>query len=784
MVNEIFLVTGCCDHEVLSEVRMRIEEKLNAVDETAVRFVDFDRFQMNPGQELDQLRNMRDPDSTANRSIVNVIAVFDGGLEEARRMREAALRLRHGMDEDGTKERYLHLIWMGMDGVAAEQNYKEIISTLYRDLETNRIMDEKCFDYVYFLSDRHSDLSIDASSRVDGAALLLAMLMLSGYRPAGGFYTAGVGKRSISSAEMKRYARNGIAQAIINGTIRHRDQTSALYAGAFGCADMAAAMSRCVETSVDSEFCFISGEGGQGNLSTPVPADEQKMEGMMQLWQKTFLNNILETPFGPFDAEKYFTQDTGLTDGLQKAEAVEKKAIADAASPVRVPLLGEKKSIIQAFNQFVAQRQTAQLSTLQKLTQKWEDYADSSMEQIRAEKDAMTEKLQQFCCSTNFINKCKKQAESITEQVERHIMELDYDTIARGIRFGRENMDEALDQLIRLCEEKVTEGVTDEAMIREVPNMSLDALKTQILDDLDRQSNNLMAAMSHGDQVDMSSVRRFYFMPESLHSKMQVSLERVLNHQSKPIIAEDHRYQNLEELVLVPVGRPLQMTAFNTTLSSSRKAESQYTVAKPTTTAGLAKEKSGQQDSEEDQSEDRNPWKITVDGSGQMRFNWKDSTVKLISCQITDDTGSLKNVSIDKGEFMMKGCCNISRQIGYGSHVIQLWVQGACVSEYTFVGRRHTVELQCESDQIQISKEKSLHRFVVTVASADGISENQADGIICQNLALALDNEPLQLPYPDIRKKKQTWTIVREKDVYPEIIAVNGMDNHYVIQFI
>ncbi len=784
MVNEIFLVTGCCDLDAFAEVRMRIEEKLSAVDETAVRFVEFDQFNANPSRELDQLRSSLDDDSTANRSIVNVVAVFDGGLEEAKLIRDAMLRFRRAMDEDGTRERYLHLIWMGMDGVAAEQNYKAIASTLYRDLETNQIIDEKCFDYVYFLSDKHSDLSIDVSSRVDGAALLLAMLMLSGFRPAGGFYTAGTGKRSISSAEMKRFARNGVAHAIIDGTMRHQDRTTALYSKAFGAPDLAFAMNRCVENSVDSEFCFIAGNGGQGNLATPVPANEQKIDSMMHQWQEAFLNDLLGTPFGPADAERFFTQDTGLMDGLQKAENVEKKVIADAASPVKVPLLGEKKSIILAFNEFISQRQTAQLSTLQMLTQKWKLYAENSLNQVREEKDRVTEKLEQFCSGSNFINKCKKQAESITDQVERHIMELDFDKLAAGIHFDRNNLDEALKQLIELCVKKVTEGVTDEVMIREVPNMSLDVLKTQILDDLDKQSNNLMAAMGHGDRADMSSARRFYFMPESLYSKMQISLEHLLNHQSEAIIAEDHRYQNLEELILVPVEHPLRMTAFNTTLMSSRKAEKQYAAIKTVGSVNQVGEADVESGGADGQAETNNSWKITVDGSGQMHFNWKDPDIKLINCQITDGFGARKDVNIDKSEFMMKGYVDVSSQIGFGSHVIQLWVQGACVSEYSFIGRRHMVELQLQPDQIQIDKDKSLYRFLITVDKVDGNSNNPADDFICQNLALELDNEPLSFPYPDSRKRKQTWTIVREKEEEPRIIVTNGMENYYVIQLV
>ena len=781
MVNEIFLAIGFCNPDVFSEVELRIREKLSTTDETAIRFVRFQEAQAEPMRELSILRSSLDRDSTANRASVNVIVLFDGSLEDALALRKMMETIRSGMSEDGTRDQYCHLIWLVSDENAAKLDHPEIAKVLYKDLNSGNSSSQKCFDFVYLLSDKHQDLSIDASSRVDGASLLIAALLLGQRRVQSGFYIVGVGKRSISSIEMKRYARHKIAQSMLNGSMNHIDHSIDLFSRAFGENDLLSSMERCIQACVESEFCYVTGDGGSCRSSEPY-LDEGNIQEIMENWKRNLTASLHTSPFSAADMNRFLTaSENGLSDALQNTESQMAARFAQAAAPVKIPLLAMcgKKALAQAYNGFIDKRKKAQLSALQALRKKWTQEAALFADKSAAEKMWIDELLEEFCAVPPFVSKCEKQAKSITDQILQSIAHLDFERLRGNLTFCRENMRDTLAVLIDRCVDIVTRDVTDKVMIEEVPNMSLSVLKEQILGDLDRQSNNYMAAISHGETLQSQPDRKYYFMPESLHSRMQSSWDQILGNGAQVIIAEDIQYQNMEELVLHAVPNPMILTAFNTRIGSFSRKDAE-TENRPQNEMNQWTADSEHGDTA--QPKDINPWHITVDEGWVLRFSWEEADVRLLSCQITGGDLGLRTLSIAKDDFMMKGFVRLDDKIGYGLHSIRLWLRGNCVSEYHFLGKRHTVEIQCEQSTVQLHEEKMLIKNQMTVVSVDGLENNAADQRICDNLAIQLGTQQILLPMPAISKKRQCWTIVREKSDYPHLQAANGLENEYCIR--
>ncbi len=783
MVNEIFLVVGNCDTAVYQDIKQRIEEKLSAADETAVRFVSFEEFVQYPYDQVEKLREgVRRGMTGVDLTAVNVVVLFGNDrfsneelLGSAKDLRVSVERLREALDQDGTRNRLFHLIWMVQDRMDQPKDYRSVYSMLYADPETKEGYNGRAFDYLYLLSDKRSNLTIDSSSRVDGAALLLTMLLLADRKNNSGIYTAGVGRRSISGAEVRHYAEDAIAKALSEGSTKHRDRSEEICTAALGIGTLEDNVYSAINSSISSEFCLVTGENGE-NQAEPYPI-EGASEAILDDWSEKVIESVSVTPFAAMDMLRYLD---ALEERQGKIESNINSMIAADAAQLSSGFFDskEKKQLVAAYNQFVLKRKTAQLSMLHVFFRLWLKKSREVRRTVQEKNDQLQMLLEKHRADESFIDKCRLQAEAVVEKVNRKIATLEYERFETVEHYDEANAETSLKNLLNDMVGIVTTNVDDEALIKDI-RATETPVQAQILQDIHQQCSNLMASLGHGQQFNMAAAKTFFFVPGTIRSVLEKVAQDVLRvPNAQTIGAEDHRFQNLEALMLVQIDNPGNLTVFSARSFGRaplvRSYQGNQSSGNPAQTSST-----GQEDERMEAGENRNPWDLMVNG-GLLQMNWRNPDVSTVSCQINGERGT-NHVAIQRAQYNLKGSWDISPYIGYGLHTIRLITQGKMVSEYDFIGCRHLINISCVEADYMMNDNRQLYKFTLTVDSVDGDSTNQADSILCQNLILQTESGQLKMPLPEIRKKKQQWTIYREKDEIPQLFPVNQSENSYSV---
>ena len=787
MVNELFLVVGLCNRETLEDIQERVNEKLSPVEEHALRFVPFDVLSANPIEQVQRLRAQIDTNlmgySGPDLRCVNVVVLFDGGKQEANELSAAVRELRNGLVRDGTQSRFFHLIWMvSEDGNNAAAQH-EICRILYQDITSQSEQSEKVFDYLYILSDKRSNLQFDKEARIDAAALLTSVLIYC-KRPASGIYTAGAGKRSISSREMKIYAQDRIVDAILNGNMNHVNNMREICKQAFDepeAEDLGDALCRKVNRCLNSEFCLIMGREGSESAADPNDHSRDFDTDIMDSWHEN-IRGMLENTLFTKDAVHFFTNREGFLNMTEEAETKAAQDIGNAFQPLKVPMFGEKKRIIAAYNRFAGERKRTQMAMLSQLVSDWRDHTAETTRRAEEINNRMSEYLDGFRAHSSFMEKCRRQAAAITEQIEQKVAVLEFGQFVEGLSKDRDLLT-ALNDALEECAKDVTNGVSDKILIEEALKKSPEDLKRDTLDEIDNQARVVMSCMSYGVQFDFLSSHKVIFIPNRLKSRMGVALENLLGTNCELVGAEDKNYQNIEEMILVPIRQPQSLTLFVNSQASVTSEKSQERAEERDKTSFRHIEKQNGKQTEKQTGDDSdNPWEIRADDSFRLHFIWREPTASSISCQITDARGTTQTIPISKNEFMMKGFWDASQAIAFGRHTVAILLHGEVISKAEIRGRRHQIRIECSQEDFNLgSGELFLNKFKLTIASVDGDPNNCADDVFCRNVLLGIPGTCMEMPMPEIKKRHQVWTVYKESSALPQIRMREGVEDSYQV---
>lgn len=772
----IFLVLGKCENEIFRRIEDRTKEMLSVSQKRSIRFVMLSQ-DAEAHREVEKIRECLqpgDPDPT----VVHVVSVFDGEEQDAEALRKEMKTLREGLELDGTVERYFHLIWLIHETPYPAFDYEKIGALLGVEHGTNI---ENQFDYVYLMSDKRSDLRKEPSDSgyVNGSTLLISRLLLKG-KVGGGIYTVGIGQKTVSEHEIRKYAETKLAAALENSTLGHQNRIKEFCNEAFGLDEEPVSdglYHYLTREMINGEFCMIEGEAsGKSDMVTSFPKD--KLEAFFENWRNALLIRLQKTPF-IWDGERFFEENGGFREYLDDIESRISSLIQTEAQMVKVPFLpGPKRVVAEEYNKFVTNRKDAQQTLFEKFMLQWRMQANLLIDPIREMAEMWKEHLALHKENDTVIRNCIDQAQEKTKEIDKVIASMTFEDIISESK--NMQLEESWLWLIGRLADAVMNNKTVRAidLMGSVRKLQPDELESSILQPIHMSTAVKMACVSHGEQDVFGLPDSTFFIPRQL---LNSGIESQLNAYTFTEVMAD--YQNIEAIALYPIAmEKYSMLTFIAQKPQKDAPRSLRTTAAPEKLAGKANPVSVKIESMNHVQD--NPYEIAVSlPDYRLTLDWTHTNAASILCKVISPGEQTRTVTIQRQLYDIKGGWDISEQIRKGIHTIELWSKEKCESRIRIPGKAETIRLTMKDNKSLQFDEVSVCHQTLTVESVDGDTENMLDDRLSENLYFSNRGNQLRMPRPQVkgRQKKQYWEVYRMTDDMPVITAGEEFEGMYQI---
>ncbi len=769
----IFLVLCKCDKDIFERIEDRTREMLSNSQKKSIRFEVLSE-DSDAHRAVERIRGGLQP-GDADPRVVHVIYVFDGDEDEAKKLNDGMHNLQKTLELDGTMERYFHLIWLIHEAPYPKYEYEKISSLFgigYKEREL--------FNYVYILSDKRSDLIYDSSRSgyINGPALLINRLLLRG-RVERGVYTVGTGQKTVSEHEIRKYVGTKLAAAIEKSGLAHPNRIEDLCGKAFGFDSDSVALGiyECLTRKmINGDFCVIEGEALTiPDIPSSLPTD--KFELLFENWRNSLLTLLQRTPF-IWDAERFFEENGGIKTYFDKITTEVKTKISMQDAKAKAPRFSpKKKEIVRLYNEFVDNRNKAQVKLLDAFMLHWRTEANTLLEPIRELAREWKEFLDHYKENDKFINNCISQAETKIREIDKAIASLTYEEVISESKNMK--LKESWDWLM----ERLIDYVMNDRDVRAIDLMSgvgrltADELDNRILSPIQKSAEVKMACVAHGEQDVFGIPVSTFFVPEHL---FRGQIEYQLPNYSFTDVANE--YQNIEEISLYPIDLTkfalltfiTQKPQCDIASKSMNKLDVEKRDAYPPVTTPVDSLKASINENVLDMSVSMSDYKLT--------FDWSSTNAVSLRCKIISPGEPDRTVTIYRQNYEMQGSWDISDQIKKGLHTIELWSKEKCESRIRIPGKAETIRISIEDgNSFQAGNVEFLHQ-TLTVISVDEDEENMLDNRVAGNLYFSNNGNSIKMPRPLVARRKQSWEVYRLTDEIPEISAGKDFEGMYQIE--
>ncbi len=770
----IFLVLGECEKSIFGRIEERTKEMLSSSQRRSIRFVALSQ-DTDAHAEVERIRRglqAGDADST----VVHAFYVFDGGENEAEALRQRIQQLKSSLELDGTMERFFHLIWLIHETPQPRYDYAAIGKQFGIGLDAGT---DELFNFVYLISDRRSDLIYDATDAgyVSGAALMISRVLLAG-KVTRGIYAIGVGQRTISEHEIRKYTAAKLAGAIENSGLRHQNRMAEFCTKAFRFKEATASLGiyrYLTRQMINGEFCVIEGESKAiSEIDDSFP--ELALEEFFENWRSQLIGMIQQTPFIG-DVKRFFEENGGIREYCEEIEKELSRMSSAEARTVKLPVLpGRKRDVAASYNTFVSKRKEAQNAVFARFMQIWRTQIGMLDEPIRMLSAEWNYYLDHYKENDNFIKTCVSQAEPKTKAIDRTIASMTYEEAISESRdmTSRESWDWLMGRLVdAVMDDKDVRAIDLMAGVGKLPS---DQLDTNVLQPIHRSTEAKLLCVSHGEQDVFGLPISTFFVPESL---FRGGIDRDLPHYSFTEVTP--AYQNIEAITLYPIAMDKYgMLTFiaqkpqQGETCSDRPAEAAEELALNPPVSVKTKTNHAVQD--------ENPFGMSVSiPSYKLTLDWSQTEAASLLCRISSPGEQVRTITILRKQYEMQGTWDISQQIRKGLHTIELWSREKCESRIQIRGKAETVQMVLRDEKTFQYSDVNVYCQTLEVSSVDGEEENMLDNRLWENLYFTNGGSTMKMPRPSVRRK-QYWDIYRVTDDIPDISAGKDFEGMYQIE--
>ena len=763
MPKRVMLVIGNCDRQNYESIQESVLEKLNRAEETSLLFCEAETL-ATEGELVETINRLvagLDPGIAAAPTHVEVVVVFEGGKDDIERLAGIQRELENTKDRIGIWQFNYHLIWLAQEFPRLQYTYSELLQALIK----NRLG----FQWIYFLSDRHSDLSHGKEVRINGAALLLNTLQSDSAKYISpGFYTVGVGKNQITATEMRSYAKHRAVEALQNQAIRWTqfNTIEEVSSAAFDSEaihdedELFLWLQTQMNERMISNFAFVKGD--TYTCTKPQPLASLDFSDVLRQWTENMRDYLTRIPFVE-KAEDFFREGGRFR---EMADRIEKRFFSITAPEIKAGFLasGEQKDVIRELNVFRSMNQEQIRKGWTAFRKQWEGVAVRVQEEAEKQRQRRDEILLRFIRDDQFLQICEEIAGSTTKQITQQLAKLEI-TRERFLAFSgdREFTEETADKMMNWIAETACKNISQYNMILDLTRKDPGALISQVFKPVISKSGVYLACLSKEKPKEANYT--FLFMPESLYREHSALTGVYV------VPVETEEYQNVEALSFAKLGDANteegagKLTAFQgvaAPVSRSSRIEA-YTPAEAKETRGEQKE--SDPEDLQDPSEENNPWNIAVQSMGtayRATFVWSGS-VDLLTVRMDYEDGYSQSIPLKRSDFLAQGDVDITELVNYGSNRISLVSGGKTLSNTAFTGRRHLIEMEINESDFKLDQNNILQKAILKVTAVDGDSKSQLSHSVCNGMRLLLDHkDQLPMPLPWDKHKQQGWTIILE----------------------